>query len=262
MLSGKDQELAGLKSTLSGKDKEVEGLQNALNAKDAELADLRKKIDASSMSVPTAQEKTTPEAPLQNESEPQIVVETTAPVVPPDEDKTPTEPPVKVETPPEKQIQDKAPHKNWATNLISEIEEKVEERIHGTKPPDPSTAPEEKIEDKIHGTNAQDSTQAKLGPGLLIDSYPLKKPKFHILMDDTKQSVDLSATEFHIHATLERTSAGIELVVQAGATVNIRLSEKQKWQRYTGGSRVTTVAGMILFDPVGAMNARLDNSSG
>jgi hypothetical protein len=241
------------------------------------LADLRTKIDANSKSVPTAQEKTTLEAPLQDENEP------TGPVVPPEEEKAATEPPVKVETPLEKQTQDKSPHKNWATNLIGEIEEKVEERIHGIKPPDPSTAPDQgvrdvtpsnnrstsligevegKIEDKIHGTKVHDSTQAKLGPGLLIDSYPLKKPKFHILMDDTKQSIDLSATEFHIHATLERTSAGIELVVQAGATVNVRLSEKQKWQRHTGGNRVATVAGMILFDPVGAMNARLDNSGG
>ena len=116
---------------------------------------------------------------------------------------------------------------------------------------------EEKIEDTIHGAKAQDSTQAKPGPGLLIDSYPLKKQKFHISMDDTKQSIDLSATEFHIRATLERTSTGIELVVQNGATLNVKLSEKQKWRRYTAGSRVTTASGMILFDPAGAMNARL-----
>lgn len=93
--------------------------------------------------------------------------------------------------------------------------------------------------------------------GLRVDSYPLEKPEYRLKGEDTKQSLDLAPTTFHIRATLEATSEGIDLVLQDGATVNIRMSEKQKWQKYTVGSRVRVATGMILYDPAATMNARL-----
>lgn len=96
-------------------------------------------------------------------------------------------------------------------------------------------------------------------PGLSLESFPEKKPNFHIAIDNTKQSIDLSSTLFRIRATIEHLDDALDVVVQKDATLNIRLSANQKWQRYTGGSRIKAVPGMILFDPKGTMNARFEN---
>jgi DNA repair exonuclease SbcCD ATPase subunit len=94
-----------------------------------------------------------------------------------------------------------------------------------------------------------------------IESYPLKKPEFHLEMKTSDKSLDLSTTAFHIRATLERTAEAIELLVQPGATVNVRMSDKQKWQRLTGGTRKTAAEGLILFDPTAAATARIGQST-
>ena len=81
--------------------------------------------------------------------------------------------------------------------------------------------------------------------------------EFHLEMKAGDQALDLLSTAFRIRATLERKGESIEILVQPGATVKVRMSEKQKWERFTGGSRMTAADGLILFDPSGAMNARL-----
>jgi hypothetical protein len=99
------------------------------------------------------------------------------------------------------------------------------------------------------------------GATLSIESYPLKNSNFHLSIDQANQDVDLSTTPFQIHAKVECRPDGINLVVNDGALVNVRFSDHQKWQRYPGGSRIKAVAGMILFDPKGAMSARLVSGS-
>jgi hypothetical protein len=119
----------------------------------------------------------------------------------------------------------------------------------------------EKVEEEIHLKKPQGTPKANQGPSLSIDSYPLKNPNIHLTIDDSKQSIDLSATLFRIHAKVERSADGIDVIVEDGAVLNVRLSENQKWQRYKGGSRIKAAPGMILFDPASDMNARLESVS-
>jgi hypothetical protein len=99
------------------------------------------------------------------------------------------------------------------------------------------------------------------GLGITIESYPNKRPEFRLIFDRTQQSLDLSKTQFRIRAHLERKSDGkIEVVVQNGATLNIRRPESRKFEQYPGGARVSADPGMVLFDRQGSVNARLDSS--
>ena len=96
------------------------------------------------------------------------------------------------------------------------------------------------------------------GAKLVIESYPIKKPRYRIEVDSSTKSIDLAATEYCIRATLERTAHGLEIFVHNGANVNVLFSEKNtRWKRFFEGDRIKVDTGAIVYDPKGAMNARL-----
>jgi uncharacterized Zn finger protein (UPF0148 family) len=96
------------------------------------------------------------------------------------------------------------------------------------------------------------------GARLLIESHPIANPELGVTFDNSRSTLDLSKTEFRIRASLERISDGsIGLLVHPGATINIKAPLEKRWRRLEGGARLTIEAGMILFDPAGAVNARL-----
>jgi DNA repair exonuclease SbcCD ATPase subunit len=99
------------------------------------------------------------------------------------------------------------------------------------------------------------------GTQLVIKAYPIKRSEFDVTLAHDRQSLDLSTTQFHIRASLERTQAGFELVVHDGATINVQAPGSKRWQRYAGGARVSAGPGMVFFDAKGIMNARLEQSS-
>jgi hypothetical protein len=93
---------------------------------------------------------------------------------------------------------------------------------------------------------------------IAIDSYPVMKPAFHLVLSESKHSIDLASTIYRIRASLERVPDGLHIVVHAGADVNVRAPQKgAKWTRLSEGGRTPVEAGSIVFDPKGAMNARL-----
>jgi hypothetical protein len=96
---------------------------------------------------------------------------------------------------------------------------------------------------------------------LFIESHPIKKPNFDMTFEDNRQSLDLSATEFHIRASLERTPGGVDVVVHQGATVNVQTPGSKRWHRYPGGARLSADPGTVLFDTQGIMSARLERKS-
>jgi hypothetical protein len=96
--------------------------------------------------------------------------------------------------------------------------------------------------------------------GLLVEPDPNKSAGSAVSFGPTKQSLDLSSTDFHIRATLHRDSNGaIYLVVNNGATLNVQVPGSKKWIRYSEGARVPADVGTVLFDQEGKMNARLSN---
>jgi uncharacterized Zn finger protein (UPF0148 family) len=110
----------------------------------------------------------------------------------------------------------------------------------------PVTAPES-LDSKLH---------------FVIESHPIPNPAFDMTFDDNLNLLDLSATGFRIRANLERNADGsVGLVIHPGATVNIKAAGEKKWRRLGGGERLNTEAGMVLFDRMGVMNARLDRCS-
>jgi hypothetical protein len=93
---------------------------------------------------------------------------------------------------------------------------------------------------------------------VLVESHPIANPAIGVAFEETHTTLDLSKTEFRIRASLERRQDGaVGLLVHPGATINVRTSREKRWRRVEGGSRLTTEPGMILFDPCGAVNARL-----
>jgi hypothetical protein len=99
-------------------------------------------------------------------------------------------------------------------------------------------------------------------PYLVIESHPIPNPDFGITFDDNAKSLDLSTTGFRIRATLERNSDGsVGLVIHPGAMINIKTPPEKRWRRFEGGARLSTKAGMVLFDAKGIANARLDQRS-
>jgi len=96
----------------------------------------------------------------------------------------------------------------------------------------------------------------------VIESHPIPNPDFGITFDDDEKSLDLSTTGFRIRASLERNSDGsVGLLIHHGATINVKTPAETRWRRLKGEARLSTEVGMILFDPKGVMNARLDHSS-
>jgi hypothetical protein len=105
-----------------------------------------------------------------------------------------------------------------------------------------------------------DSPGAKAG--FVIESHPIANPALGITFSSQQESLDLSTTGFRIRASLERKADGsLDLLIHPGATVNIKTPGEKRWRRLEGGARTDTEAGMVLFDPKGAANARLDRSS-
>jgi hypothetical protein len=99
------------------------------------------------------------------------------------------------------------------------------------------------------------------GSPLVIKSHPIKRSNFDVTLADDQQSLDLSTTEFHIRANLERTPKGFDLLVHDGASINVQAPGSKRWQRYAGGARVSADPGTVLFDTKGVMNALLEWSS-
>jgi hypothetical protein len=94
---------------------------------------------------------------------------------------------------------------------------------------------------------------------LVIESHPIPNPAFGITFSDQQKLLDLSTTGFRIRVSLERNSDGsVGLVIHPGATINIKTPGEKRWRRLEGGARLNTEVGMILFDPTGVVNARLD----
>jgi len=58
---------------------------------------------------------------------------------------------------------------------------------------------------------------------------------------------------------LERNRDGsIDLVVQAGATINVQDPDAKTWKSHAGGARIPVTPGMVVFDPAGRMNVRIE----
>jgi hypothetical protein len=96
------------------------------------------------------------------------------------------------------------------------------------------------------------------GAQLVIKSHPIKRSNFDVTLANDQQSLDLSTTEFHIRANLERTPKGFDLLVHDGASINVQAPGSKRWKRYAGGARLSADPGMVLFDNKGLMNALLE----
>jgi hypothetical protein len=242
-LAGKSAELDSLKSTSDSKDEVIAGLQRELIASQAEVDSLRKKIDGGST---IGQASDNPSVPPQPAAQENPSTSSTAKAAAQAEG--PTSPETQSGTSPKPAEQALASSEDPATQQPKDKESFLGALMN-------------EVEKEIHIKKPADAAKDRPALNLSIESYPLKKPNFHLAIDDAKPSLDLSATLFRIRATVARSADGIEVVVANGATLNIRLSENQKWQRYTGGKRIKAVPGMILFDPTGSMNARLESGS-
>jgi hypothetical protein len=141
------------------------------------------------------------------------------------------------------------------------------ESMHGNHPVLHSLQTELEAREVEQQKGLQDLSEArKIAPALpsypgaklVIESHPIKKLHYHIEVDRSTKSIDLAATEYRIRATLERTADGLEIFVHNGANVNVLLSEKNaRWKRCFEGDRIKVSTGAIIYDPKGAMNARL-----
>jgi uncharacterized coiled-coil protein SlyX len=95
---------------------------------------------------------------------------------------------------------------------------------------------------------------------LVLQSHPIPDPALSISFEDQQPSLDLSTTGFRIRANLERRSDGsVNLVIHPGATVNVKMPGETRWRRLDNSAHVDTQPGMVLFDPKGAANARLES---
>lgn len=227
------KEIEGLRQQLQGKDEELAALRQTLDSKDKELAGVQLQLTTATKELEDLQNKT---QPTHGSVDPGVMSSEvngksadpagTTKVVSQDMSGQSADPPGTT----------KDPHA-----LVKNLEEKFEDEV-------------EVIRDRLHiGGHAVSA--------VAIESYPLKKPEFHLEMKTSDKSLDLSTTAFHIRATLERTAEAIELLVQPGATVNVRMSDKQKWQRLTGGTRKAAAEGLILFDPTAAATARIGQAT-
>lgn len=95
---------------------------------------------------------------------------------------------------------------------------------------------------------------------VFIRSHPIRRAEFDVALPSDRKSLDLSTTGFHIRANIERTAKGFDLVVHDGATINVQAPGK-RWQRYSGGARLSADPGTVFFDTKGVMNARLEWTS-
>jgi uncharacterized coiled-coil protein SlyX len=97
---------------------------------------------------------------------------------------------------------------------------------------------------------------------LVLQSHPIPDPVLCLTFEEQQPSLDLSTTGFRIRANLERRSDGsVGLVIHPGATINVKMPGEIRWRRLDNSARVDTQPGMVLFDPKGAANARLESSS-
>ncbi len=97
---------------------------------------------------------------------------------------------------------------------------------------------------------------------LVLQSHPIPDPALCINFEDQQPSLDLLTTGFRIRANLERRSDGcVGLVIHPGATINVKMPGDIRWRRLDNSTPMDTQPGMILFDPKGAANARLESSN-
>jgi hypothetical protein len=97
---------------------------------------------------------------------------------------------------------------------------------------------------------------------LLLQSHPIPDPVLCISFEDQQRLLDLSTTGFRIRANLERRADGsVGLVIHPGATINVKMPGEIRWRRLDNSVGVDTQPGMVLFDPKGAANARLESTS-
>ena len=53
----------------------------------------------------------------------------------------------------------------------------------------------------------------------------------------------------------------MSILIHQGAMIAFKNAQEKRWRRAAGGDRVNAEPGMILFDKLGVMNARLDLSN-
>ena len=95
--------------------------------------------------------------------------------------------------------------------------------------------------------------------GVKLESHPILAPNSRMTFADTQTKLDLSLTNYQIRASLERRKDGsVDVVVHAGAQLQVQLPGSKRWQVHKSGAHVNAVAGMVLFDEKGKLNARID----
>lgn len=92
-----------------------------------------------------------------------------------------------------------------------------------------------------------------------IDAHPLPRTDVRIDFADSQKSLDLSRTAYRIRATLERNSdASVDAVVHSGSIIHVKDPGTRSWKSRDSGGRIALTPGVVLFDPQGKMNARVD----
>jgi len=86
----------------------------------------------------------------------------------------------------------------------------------------------------------------------VVSSFP------PVAFSSNQKLLDLSATQFHIRASLERNSNGsVDIVVHPGAQLNVRVLNASKWEAFGSTQRVSARHDLIVFDPKGSATVRL-----
>jgi serine/threonine protein kinase len=92
-----------------------------------------------------------------------------------------------------------------------------------------------------------------------INAHPFPRTDVRIAFADNQKSLDLSKTAYGIHATLERNSdASVDAVVHSGSKIHVKDHSSRSWKSLDSGDHIALTPGVVLFDPQGKMNARVD----
>ena len=79
-----------------------------------------------------------------------------------------------------------------------------------------------------------------------LSGFPVAKPELNLEMPDLERRLDLSATKYGLHVTLERDALGaVDAVVPAGVKVRYR-PQNGMWTEAAGSCRIPITPGLVL----------------